>query len=375
MILFFIKVLYLCKQKLKPKTMTRIILFTMIFLLGLSSAQAQNKSERIKEIRKMYAEAKAQIANNGKDGNPAKDMKIAFNEIVSIEHDIYNEGSLDIYFDEQRKVNVSDGSFNAYEQPYFISYYNTIHGHECFREQMFDRKTGVLAFAFVRWITDAGMTIEHRYYYDAAGKLIETKNSTESDDWGTGDSEKKLAELYHQIFKLAIEDAATAPAVKFQGTQRSKADQLKHIRTQYARAKDKSGKKVETFYPCDVTITIHNQEEGDCPPVTDVICLFGEKSNNDATSDTKCFLATTHRTTMSFDNYHEFLYDPATYHLIFSYDRGAEEGEVREWRYYFNELGTCIERKSNAEEIGDDSSEKNDAYALQSLFQLLVKNW
>ena len=157
MILFFIKVLYLCKQKLKPKTMTRIILFTMIFLLGLSSAQAQNKSERIKEIRKMYAEAKAQIANNGKDGNPAKDMKIAFNEIVSIEHDIYNEGSLDIYFDEQRKVNVSDGSFNAYEQPYFISYYNTIHGHECFREQMFDRKTGVLAFAFVRWITTITM--------------------------------------------------------------------------------------------------------------------------------------------------------------------------------------------------------------------------
>lgn len=49
--------------------------------------------------------------------------------------------------------------------------------------------------------------------------------------------------------------------------------------------------------------------------------------------------------------------------------------EVREWRYYFNELGTCIERKSNAEEIGDGSSEKNYAHALQSLFQLLVENW
>ncbi len=59
--------------------MTRTILFTMICLLGLSNAQAQDKSERIKEIRKMYAEAKELIANNGKDGHPAKDMEISYN--------------------------------------------------------------------------------------------------------------------------------------------------------------------------------------------------------------------------------------------------------------------------------------------------------
>ncbi|GEM_PF-795197 len=371
MILFFIKVLYLCNQKLKPKTMTRTILFTLICLLGLSTAQAQNKSERIKEIRKMYAEAKELIANNGKNGNPAKDMEITFNEIVSIEHDIYNEGSLDFYFDEQRKVNTDDGSFYAYEQPYFITYYNSVHGHECFREQMFDPKTGVLVFAFVKWVTDAGMTIEHRYYYDAAGKLVETKNSTNSDDWGTGESEQKLAEQYLQIFKLAIEDAATAPAVKFQGSQRSKADQLKHIRTQYALAKDKSEKKVETFYPYDATITIHNQEEGDCPPVTDVICLFGEKSNNNAESDTKCFLATTHRTLMGFDNYQEFLFDSTNHRLIFSYDRAMEEGETLEWRYYFDEVGKCIETKTNTESNDDGDADKNKAHALQLLFQLL----
>ena len=351
--------------------MTRTILFTLICLLGLSSAQAQNKNERVKEIRKMYAEAKELIANNGKGGNPAKDMEISFNEIVSIEHDIYNEGTLDFYFNEQREVNTNDGSFYAYEQPYFITYYNSVHGHECFREQMFDHKTGVLIFAFVKWVTDAGMTIEHRYYYDAAGKLVETKNSTDSDDWGTGESEQKLAAQYLQIFKLAMVSGEKAPTAKPQGTMRSKADQMKHIRTQYALAKDKSGKKVETFYPYNATITIHNQEEGDCPPVTDIICLFGEKSNDDAASDTKCFLATTHRTLMGFDNYQEFLFDSKIHQLIFSYDRAMEEGETLEWRYYFDEVGKCIETKTNTESNGDGDADKNKAHAIQLLFQLL----
>ena len=75
-----------------------------------------------------------------------------------------------------------------------------------------------------------------------------------------------------------------------------------------------------------------------------------------------------------FDLYEEYLFDPNTHDLCFSYSRGREEGEEREWRYYFDENGRCTERLSNAEEIGDGYSEKVAADKYLQVFRMLVDN-
>ena len=50
------------------------------------------------------------------------------------------------------------------------------------------------------------------------------------------------------------------------------------------------------------------------------------------------------------------------------------EGVEREWRYYFDENGRCIERLSNAEEIGDGYSEKVAADEYLQVFNMLLNN-
>lgn len=364
--------------------MYKTFILTFMCMLSLS-LQAQNKTDRIKEIRQLYADAKNNIAQNGKDGNIAKDMLIKMNSVLSIEHDIYEEATLHVFFDEQRKVNVEDGSFNVYEQPYFMICQEFCHGHEAYRELMFDAKTGALTFAFIRSVTDAGMVFETRLYYDAKGKLIEGKSKTadanglhvedetlsESDGADWDKSIKESANCFMKIFKTAIGENKVSKTNKNTAPHLSKAEQIKRIRANYTVAQDKSSKKVFTFYPCDITITIHNQEEGDCPPVTDVISMFGEKANNDAGTPTLCFFATSHRSLMGFDNYTEFLFDPASYNLIFSYQRSAEQGEQQEWRYYFDEQGNCIDSKVNA--LEDDKGKEclSLSKTYQALFEMI----
>ena len=75
---------------------------------------------------------------------------------------------------------------------------------------------------------------------------------------------------------------------------------------------------------------------------------------------------------MGFDRYCEYLFDTKSHDLIFSYDRGCEEGEECEWRYYFDENRKCIEAKSEAEEIDYGFSDKVAAKDYIGTFQMLV---
>lgn len=43
-----------------------IILCLLLTLMGSHAVQAQNKAEQLKQIRKIYADAKKRIAENGK---------------------------------------------------------------------------------------------------------------------------------------------------------------------------------------------------------------------------------------------------------------------------------------------------------------------
>ena len=77
---------------------------------------------------------------------------------------------------------------------------------------------------------------------------------------------------------------------------------------------------------------------------------------------------------MYFDNYSEYLFDPNSHELIFSYSRSSEEGETREWRYYFDENRKCIEAKSNAEAIDYGHSDKISVIQYIRVFEELLKN-
>ena len=77
---------------------------------------------------------------------------------------------------------------------------------------------------------------------------------------------------------------------------------------------------------------------------------------------------------MQYDGYDELLFEPKSDDLIFSYSRGEEEGEVYEWRYYYDENGKCIETKSNSEETDEGFYDKRAAKDLQAIFRVLTSN-
>ena len=75
---------------------------------------------------------------------------------------------------------------------------------------------------------------------------------------------------------------------------------------------------------------------------------------------------------MQLNGYDEYLFDQKTKNLVFSYSRGAEEGEVYEWRYYFDENGNCIETKTtNTDETDDGFYDKRAAKDFQAIFDTL----
>ena len=89
--------------------------------------------------------------------------------------------------------------------------------------------------------------------------------------------------------------------------------------------------------------------------------------------DKACYFITEHASSMLFDNYSEYLFDPQGENLIFSYTRAREEGNEYEWRYYFDENGKCIETKTNSEDTDDGALDKRSAREFQAIFNTLIK--
>ena len=87
------------------------------------------------------------------------------------------------------------------------------------------------------------------------------------------------------------------------------------------------------------------------------------------------YFINSHSTSMQMNGYNEYLFEPRTKNLIFSYSRGAEEGEVSEWRYYFDENGQCIETKTtNTDETDDGFYDKRAAKDWQAFFRTLIND-
>ena len=117
-------------------------------LMCCAAVTAQDlKEQQVNHIRDIYAWGKQEIAENGKDGNPAKDMRIEINDVVSEEHDITSNEELYIYFMERRDM-LEDGTFNVYNQPYFFISKLYVHGHYRYTEMLYEPGDGQLIFYY-----------------------------------------------------------------------------------------------------------------------------------------------------------------------------------------------------------------------------------
>ena len=352
-----------------------------------SIALAQtSKEERIKYIRKCYAEAKKKVDANGKNGKSPKDMQIIFNRLEDEEIPLYDTWSLNFYFDEK----IVDGLATK-QPPYLIVENWGNHGHIRYREVLLDPKDNQVIFSYMRGETDGGFVVESRYYYDAQGQCIEEKHNTHN-TWTMPETEKDNAEFYLKLFNMLTYNGYFTPldldslkkpttpkaaskqeewkpastSEREQARPKVKAERLKHIRALYAMAKEKSAANDKAEMPNDLHITLHDLGDNQPPRTIETRIYF----NNDG-----IYFINSHSTSMQMNGYNEYLFEPRTKNLIFSYSRGAEEGEVSEWRYYFDENGQCIETKTtNTDETDDGFYDKRAAKDWQAFFRTLIND-
>ena len=344
--------------------MNKTLLTLLVLLIGSMAAHAQtSKAEQLKSIRRTYAEAKEKIAENGKDGNARHDMTVSLTDGDEVDPDfsLIDETELTFYFEKVRRYR--NDNFFEDDQCYFITENWSCHGHTRYREFLFDPKDGHLLFIYSHYETDAGMPFDSRFYYDAKGNVIEqlhkvrnkAASGVELEDMQSEQGEKALAIKYLSVF-----NGVMAPAKEWEDgpvmKTAPKDERMKFIRSTYAQAKQKVEKDGKAEVKRNMTIIVHDQEEGDCPPSTKEIKYYFERQQDGETTTNHCYFITTRFKTMSVDNYSEYLFAPKRPELIFGYDCAREEGEKYEYRYYFDENQRCIERKEALTEEGYDNS-------------------
>lgn len=374
--------------------MKKVYITMLILLISSMATQAQtSKAEKIKNIRAAYAKAKEMIANNGKGGNPALDMHVALRTINEVDEDfiIEEDTNVDFYFMKNRKYNTKEEMFYEENVCYFIVEKWGANGHTRYREMLFDSDTGKLIFSFMKSESHAGFVVETRYYFDSNGKLIEEKLKAGGQDtdpgdhlYGDAEGDRKVADHYLSVFQEIMQPKGNYSAVDGQAAvTQIKSERLKTIRAHYAKAKEliEKSKKDQSL-----SILVHDQEEGDCPPeVIEINYSFNEWDDGRAPMY-RCYFISEHmhHNNMGYDQYSEYLLNDKdqrygdngkptkTINPMFSYTCVHEEGEKYEWRYYYDENGRCIETKSNHEDTDEGKADKLKTRRLLHVFNALM---
>ena len=353
--------------------MKRILLLILTFSLSnLLTLSAQPKAEQIKHIRQVYAKAKQDVTNDGKNGAAPLNVRVNRTE---------NDPTVDIEENEELQFYFKRPN-NGHAICYLITRQWDADGHTDYREYLFDPVKGHLLFAFMKAETHAGFKVETRYYYDAHGNCIEQKHKVMDKDttpdahsWSNAKDESKKADNYISAFNdlLNIYDypaIATKPMME----ATPKDEIIKRIRTAYSAAKNKvalndkkDGKKTEML------VTVHDQADRDMPPMTKTLKYYYDVENK---SDTyyHCYFLSEKRKSMYGETYEEYLTDdiPERHNLIFNYCKSAGEGDVLETRYYYDANGHCVEAKCNQPDYDERAETRNRAGFLFSIFSKLL---
>ena len=374
--------------------MKKVCFTILILLIGIMTVQAQTgKAEQIKQIRTAYSEAKKMIADNGKDGNPALDMHIAKHLVNEVDTDfiIEDDTDVDFYFTKKRKYNAKEEMFYEENVCYFIVEKWSANGHTRYSERLFDRNTEKLIFSFTKSESHAGYVVETRYYYDSDGNLIEVKHKAGGEEFktfnhleGEAEEEQKMVNLYLGIFHEIMEPQGDYRAAEGKSAiSQTKDSRIKTIRASYAKAKElieKSSSDQSLF------IIVHDQEEGECPPVVSEINYNFSEWDDGQAPMYRCYFISEHRhhNNMGYNQYCEYLLNEndqrygdngnptKTINPMFTYTCAHEEGHKFEWRYYFDENGRCIETKSNHDETDGGKADKQKTRRLLHIFNTLM---
>ena len=339
-----------------------------------STLTKEQKAARIQEIRNAYAEAKAKVAKNGKNGQSPRDLWIECNDVIDKEADVTSWEGISVYFDSET---IGETEVN---RPYFIVENATAHQHLLYREMLISPEDSTLMFCYRRGETDAGFVVESRYYYDTEGKLVEAKHNTHN-TWSTPEGEQEVARKYIDLFRTMTQgvlltrdgmmtDAPSGPeSVARQLAQRTKEQQMTYIRNQYSRAKKKAAQEEHEYQKRNVRIVLHDQGTL-WPPMTTEYKFYFEtrvvELPDQRRHDNYCYFISEHRQRMGFDSYVEYLFDTYSQDLLFYYCKCAEEDGQWEWRRYYDQKGNCIEQKGNSAD--DMPLDQNDAKNMLGLF-------
>lgn len=376
--------------------MKNVIITMLLLFCGITAANAQtDKAEKIKQIREAYATAKNEIAENGKNGNPALDMRVSFHTSTEVDEDFTIDDDIDInyYFFQKRRYNAKEETFHDENVCFFIIENWSANGHTRYREMLYDRSTEKLIFSFTRSESHAGFVVETRYYFDESGKVIEEKLKVAGEEqdpsdhlYGEAKDEWGVSDRYMHIFQEIMEPRGDYSASDGTGAVTPKDERMKFIRAQYADARSRMEKDKENN-TCSMSIVVHDQEEGVCPPEETIIQFSMSEWDDGQALMYRCYFITErcHHYDMGYNLYSEYLLDPEaqrfgsdekkpakTVNPLFSYTRVHEEGEQYEWRYYFDENGRCIETKSNHEETDGGQADKLKTRRLLHIFNTIA---
>ena len=372
-----------------------------ILIMGCLAAQAQDKDAQLRRIRQLYAQAKQMAADNGKGAEAPLDMHICIQDGEQASEDFALTEQTDLYFYFNKEKTEPDTDFLEQANCYLIIMKWESYGHTNYREMLFDLQNispvthqPALIFSYMRGETDAAFVVETRYYYDADGNLLDQKHmvggqeaTAEAHTWSTADGDKEEAARYLTVFnKLLNHDYSSPSEPESNHSTVSKEERMKYIRDAYAQAKQKTEQEKSVQLKRNVQVTIHDLRAEDFPPLTTELNYYfdGTAGRNPSTglySNLRhCYFLSEHSTCMYFDNYSEYLFTPLADSksqtlpsLIFSYCLSYEEGAKREWRYYFDEFGNCIEQKSNAEETDAGSADRMAAQTYLEAFNKLLE--
>ena len=148
----------------------------VVYLLAVGMAlHAQTKTDQIKHIRQVYAQAKQKVAKMGQEGKAALTVHIRQIEMGAPGDEYTPEVDTDTQFYFDRIGGDNEQGITGKAVCYFMSVNWMADGHTNYREYLFDPVKGHLLFAFMKAETHAGFKVETRYYYDAKGNCIEQK--------------------------------------------------------------------------------------------------------------------------------------------------------------------------------------------------------
>ncbi len=360
--------------------MNRHLFPILLTIASFTTAQAQSTQQDIvRQIREIYAEAKQSIAQNGNNGMPPLDIHITISNPSDAGDDFLDDNTeLTFYFTKYR-IDTSLGYPDA-SSCYFVIENRNSNGHHIYRETLYHPNEGYLLFCYMKGETDAGFTVETRYYYDADGQLVDQKHRVAGHDavpgthsWNDEVSEKERANRYLQIFDMLMNDRTADLPPASETTTTAKAERIKMIRSTYAQAKQKIDADTKADYPRNIQIIIRDLP-GETPATTSLQFYF-QPLQQDGESGNHCYFIAEQRTQdgMEPERYKEYLFGPDNHQLIFSYSRIKKNNETNEWRYYYDAGGTCFDVISKSAENDKGQSSRLAAQRYLKLFNTILK--